>query len=249
MPATKLNESRKLPPPFVGREREAAELLRLYTERKHVLILGPEGVGKSALVQHVSGRLRLVVCAESVRLLGVCEALEGALGLAAGGERLIQRKNRILEALRGSDATVVFDGVGWTTPKLSSFLGSVTERVPVWVVTRSEHSWDIGHFCTMLARFERVKLQPFHRSETQEMIETAARTGELPAESLRLVDWLHRRSGGSPLLLRELCEELATGKYDLASPYALRRLELDRRIHEVFPARDTDAIRHGGRVA
>jgi hypothetical protein len=28
---------------------------------------------------------------------------------------------------------------------------------------------------------------------------------------------------------------MATGKYDLDSPYALRRLDLDRRIHEIFP--------------
>jgi hypothetical protein len=35
-------------------------------------------------------------------------------------------------------------------------------------------------------------------------------------------------------VLRELIEELASGKSDLTSPPALRRLDLDRRIHELF---------------
>jgi hypothetical protein len=60
--------------------------------------------------------------------------------------------------------------------------------------------------------------------------------GIIPAKVRNIAEWLHRRSAGSPLVLRELFEELATGKYDLANPYALRRLDLDRRIHEIFPA-------------
>ena len=38
-------------------------------------------------------------------------------------------------------------------------------------------------------------------------------------------------------MLRELFEELAAGKYDLNNPLALRRLDLDRRIHEVLPSK------------
>ena len=45
--------------------------------------------------------------------------------------------------------------------------------------------------------------------------------------------------------LRELLEELATGRYDLSSPEALRRLDLDRRIHEVFPGAGSGAARGG----
>jgi hypothetical protein len=36
-------------------------------------------------------------------------------------------------------------------------------------------------------------------------------------------------------VLRDLLEELAAREYDLSNPHALRRLELDRRIHEMFP--------------
>jgi hypothetical protein len=101
---------------------------------------------------------------------------------------------------------------------------------------RSGDPWDIGHIWPLLVRFARVELRPFHLAETQALVEAAVQAGLMPPEARNIVEWLQRRSAGSPLVLRELFDELATGQYDLANPHALRRLDLDRRIHEVFPA-------------
>ena len=221
--------------PFVGRQTELARLRDLHSQRKHVLILGPAGVGKSALVERLRERLALLVSADSAHLGQICEGLEPQLGLESAGLRLLQRKQRLRKAVADAGRTVVFDGVGWTSPKVSSFLESVTERVPVWICARSEHPWDIGHFWPLLVRFERVEVRPFHPSETHSLVEGAIAAGCVPAAALGIVEWLQLRSAGVPLVLRQLLEELATGKYDLTSPYALRRLDLDRRIHEVFP--------------
>jgi hypothetical protein len=84
-----------------------------------------------------------------------------------------------------------------------------------------------------------VELRPFHPADTQALVDAAAQRGIIPSDARTIAEWLHRRSGGNPLILGRLFEELATGKYDLSSPYALRRLDLDRRIHEVFPVRDS----------
>jgi len=221
--------------PFVGRRKEAAQLDRLHAQRGHALILGPAGVGKTELIRHFASRLPLLICPQSVRLAEIFSALEGQLGLDAGDLKLVPRKNRVLRALAGSKRTVVFDGLGWTTPKLSSFLECVMARVPVWIAARSDHSWDIGHVGPLLNRVERVELHPFHPAETRALVEAAMRDGAVSSDVLRIVEWLHRHSGGVPLVLRELLEELATRRYDLANPRALRRLDLDRRIHEVFP--------------
>jgi hypothetical protein len=194
-------------------------------------------VGKSALVAQLREQLLLLVSADSAHLRQICEGLEPQLGLESAGLRLLQRKQRLRKAVADAGGTVVFDGVDWTSPKESSFLESVTERVPVWICARSEHPWDIGHFWPLLVRFERVALRPFHPTETQALVEAAVAAGCIPAAALGIVEWLHRRSVGNPLVLRELFEELATGKYDLTNPLALRRLDLDRRIHEVFPLR------------
>jgi predicted ATPase len=221
--------------PFVGREREVLQLGALHAERKHLLLLGPAGVGKSAMVQHLREPLSLLVSGKSAHLGGICDGLEPQLGLSPGGLKLLERKKRLRTALGAAGRAVVFDGVGWTGPKVCSFFESVMERTPVWICTRSAHAWDIGHFWPLLARFERVEVRPCNLSETQALVEATVRAGGIPPGARGIVGWLQRRSGGVPLVLRELLEEVATGKYDLASPSALRRLDLDRRIHEVFP--------------
>ncbi|MGO8927107.1 MAG: AAA family ATPase [Limisphaerales bacterium] len=233
--------------PFVGRSRELTRLCELAAQRSHVLLLGPAGVGKSALVGQLRQQLSLLVSAKSAHLGAICEDVELQLALEPAGRKLFQRKQRLREALAAAGRTIVFDGVGWISPKLSSFFESVTERAPVWICTRSEHPWDIGHFWPLLVRFERVELRPFHLSETQALVEAAVQARLIPPETRSIVEWLHRRSGGSPLVLRELFEELATGKYDLNSPLALRRLDLDRRIHEVFPGSGPGAAESRGK--
>jgi hypothetical protein len=233
--------------PFVAREREITRLCELHAQRKHVLIIGPAGVGKSALVEHLRQQLSLLVSARSAHLGEICEGLEPQLGLYPAGLKLLERKKRLRETLGAAGRTVAFDGVGWTGPKVSSFFESVTERAPVWICTRSEHPWDIGHFWPLLARFARVDLRPFHLAETQSLVEAAVESGTIPPETRNIVEWLHRRSGGSLLVLRELFEELATGKYDLNNPLALRRLDLDRRIHEVFPGSGPGAAEPRGK--
>jgi len=238
MQTTSSNEPRKLALPFVGRIKEIAQLQRLHKQRKHVLILGPKGVGKSALVARLRESLGLRVCPASERLSEICEALERGFDLEAGDLHIVQRKNRLLKLLKGiphrRDA-VVFDGAGWTTSKLSTFIENVSERVPVWLCARSEHPWDIGHIWPLLVRFEHVELKPFHPRETQMLVETAIRNARIPAGVRDIIDWLHRRATGNPKILCELLKEIAHGHYVLSNPHALRLLNLDRRIHELFP--------------
>jgi hypothetical protein len=221
--------------PFVGRAKEIALLQRLHAQRKHVLILGAEGIGKSALVRHLRPSLHLRVCPASERLSEICEALEREFGLDAGELHLIARKNRVLKSLKGARRAVVFDGASWTTPKLASFIENASERAPVWLCVRSERPWDIGRIWPLLVRFEHVELKPFHPGESLLLVEAAVRGGKVPADTLNIVEWLHRHAGGNPKILSKLLEEIARGQYDLSNPLALQRLNLDRRIHEIFP--------------
>ena len=221
--------------PFVGRQKEIECLSELHAKRKHVLILGRAGVGKSALVGQVRERLSLVVSGRSDHLGEVCDELEPQFGLSGVGQRLLRRKQRVREGVAAAGRTVVFDGVGWTGPKVASFFESVMERAPVWICTRSELAHDIGHFWPLLVRFERVEARAFHLSETKALMEAVIAAKRVPAEVAEIADWLHRRSGGSPLVLRQLLEALASGRYDLKCRASLRRLDLDRRINEVIP--------------
>jgi predicted ATPase len=221
---------------FVGRTKELAQLRRFFSQAKHVLILGPGGIGKSALVEFVRHELPLVLCPHSVNFSDICQSLETELRLAASDEPIFRRKNRLLRTTAEAKMTIVFDGLGWTTPKLSSFLDCVSERVPIWLCSRSENPGHIGHFWPFLWKFEAIELHPFQISETRALVEEAVRAGAVPAEALSVVDRLHHLAGGNPRIVRQLLEGLATGKYDPAKPFDIRMLDLDRRIHEVFPA-------------
>ncbi|MBI3851565.1 MAG: hypothetical protein HY298_15005 [Verrucomicrobia bacterium] len=220
---------------FVGRTREVAQLEKLYSERKHVLILGLAGTGKTALISHVRKTLPVIVCPHTTKMTEACDALENELGLHPESFKLIQRKQKLFKVLAEARRTVVFDGVTWTTPKLSAFLDCVSERVPVWICCRSEHSWDIGHFWPFLWKFVRVGLQPFQLSETRSLVKAAVQSGAIPPDATHVIKELHHLSAGIPLVLRELFDELATRKYDPKNPFDLRLLDLDRRIHEIFP--------------
>jgi hypothetical protein len=97
-PAETLGQ-RALVLPFVAREREITRLCELHAQRKHVLIIGPAGVGKSALVGHLRQQLSLLVSARSAHLGEICEGLEPELGLNPSGLRLLERKKRLRERL------------------------------------------------------------------------------------------------------------------------------------------------------
>ena len=235
MQATASTNDVRLTIPFVGRGREIARLRQLHKQRKHVLILGPEGVGKSALVEHLRDSLRLRVCPASERLREICEALEREFDLEAGDLHIVQRKNRLLKLLKGTKRAVVFDGASWTTPKLGNFIENVSERVPVWLCARSEHSWDIGHIWPLLVRFEHVELRPFHLHETRLLVETAVQRRFVPQNALDAVAHLHRLAHGLPQTLCDLLVRLGSHHYNLSSTHGLRLLDLDRRI-QLLPA-------------
>ena len=166
--------------PFVGRKREIAQIRRLHARRKHALIVGSAGVGKSALVAQLHETLPFVYCAESETLGEICRHLEAGLNSPAPHLALVQRKNRLLTILVETGQTVVFDGVGWTTPKISSFLEGAMERTPVWICSRSERARDIGRFWPLLARFEKIELPPFHFTETRALLAAAIPGGGIP---------------------------------------------------------------------
>jgi len=235
MQATASTNDVRLTISFVGRGREIARLRQLHKQRRHVLILGPAGVGKSALVARLRESLNLRVCQASERLSEICEALEREFDLEAGDLHIVQRKNRLLKLLKGTKRAVVYDGINWTTPKLSSFIENVTERVPVWLCARSEHPWDIGHIWPLLVRFEHVELRPFHLHETRLLVETAVQRRFVPQNALDAVAHLHRLAHGLPQTLCDLLVRLGSHHYNLSSTHGLRLLDLDRRI-QLLPA-------------
>ena len=65
---------------FVGREHEITSLQIFYAQRRNVLIVGPRGIGKTALLRQLRQSLPLLVCEETSSLRRICDGLERELG-------------------------------------------------------------------------------------------------------------------------------------------------------------------------
>jgi hypothetical protein len=222
---------------FFGRQELVENLCVLYAQRKHVLIVGPEGIGKTALLRQVNRRCPMLLCEESSSLRRICDSLERQLGWTRPKLNVVERKNRLLAYLERRGESVGFDQVALTPPRVGRFIGRLGDHIPLWIACRSDRSREIGRVWEHLYKFTRIELPPLTRFETSALIENAVAQGNIQADAREHIAYLHRLSKGVPRLLEELLNELATRKYKIDSSFGWHLLELDRRIHEIAKVR------------
>lgn len=218
---------------FVGRENEITVLEMLHAQRKHALIVGPPGIGKTALLREAHQQFPLLLCEETPSLRRICDCLERELGWAHRKMNVIERKNRLLTYLARGDTVVAFDHVALTPPRVERFIAHLKDQIPVWIACRSDQPRDIGAVWQHLYEFTRVELGPLSLRETTALIEAAVDARQVQADARRHIRDLHRMSEGIPRTLEELLIELAHREYKIDSSFGLGLLNLDRRIHEI----------------
>jgi hypothetical protein len=226
--------------PFVGRQTLLHRLGRLYRSSRHVLLFGPPGAGKSALIQEFI-RTHPVLFAPRCNCLGqLLSALEPAAGLDRGEFKLAARVHRLAARLPQIGRPIVIDNVARVPPRVAHLLRALMLRQPVWLIVRSAHPLDLGHVWPYLFLFTRVDLPPFSLAETRAFLSAAPFDGqrsELLATTLRL----HRLSAGHPGTLSALAEELRVRTYDLRAAQGLQLLALHARITGVARQLAADA--------
>jgi hypothetical protein len=218
---------------FLGRKREIAELLTLHGFGKHALIVGPAGIGKTALLREVRQYCPLLVCEETSSLSRICDSLEPQLGWAHHKLNLIERKNRLIAYLLRRGEPIAFDHVTRTAPRIARFIAHLGEQIPIWIACRSDKPHDIGHIWPELYKFARIEISPLTEIETRAFVAEAVAQKSIKENAREHVDQLHRMSGGNPRILKELLIELGARKYKIGSSFGLNLLNLDRRIHEI----------------
>ncbi|MFN2541132.1 MAG: AAA family ATPase [Chthoniobacterales bacterium] len=218
---------------FVGREKERKQLVGWYRDRKHVLLVGPAGIGKTALVRHVRQNCPLLHCEESSSLRRICDGIERQLGWTHRKLNVIERKNRLLAYLTRRAELVVFDHVAETPPRVSRFIDALGQHIPLWVVARSDYPEAIGRVWEHLYKFNRLEVAPLTRADTRALTERAVHGRKIPEEVLRHASTIHRLSKGNPRMLEELFIELAAREYQIGCSFGVRLLELDHRIQRL----------------
>lgn len=216
---------------FTGRKKEIAILHRLHASRSHLLIVGPVGVGKSALLRHMRQFFPILLCEETSSIRRICEGLERQLGWTHSKMNVVERKNRLLPYLSRRAQTVVLDGVATTPPSVARFIARLCERVPVWISCRSAQPKELGAVWEHLYRFERLDLGPFSPPETNTFLDQSAERNPLLQLTRIHKSRLHRLAKGNPRVLEELLIELASREYQLDESFDRKLLDLDRRIH------------------
>jgi hypothetical protein len=211
------------------------ELKRLYAQRQNAVIVGPAGIGKSALLRQVRRECPFWWCEDTASLGRICDGLERELGWKPRALGVIERKNHLAEHLWRRGQLVVFDHVALTPPRVARFMALLAERIPVWIVCRSTLAPDIGHVWQYLSRHVRLELPPLSRDETEALVVASADAGRIQADAKAHIADIHRFCRGNPRMLGELLGELAARHYDMDRPSGRHLLDLDRRIHELFP--------------
>lgn len=221
---------------FTGREREIERLQKLYAKRTHTVIVGPIGIGKSALLQRARQTCPLLLCEDTSSLGRICDGLERQLGWKHYKMNVIERKNRLLAYAERRGEPVALDHVALTAPRVGRFMERLSQRVPVWIACRSTLAAEIGHVWQHIHRFDRIELGPLTQADTVALIEEAIALGNIQSEAREHTAELHRLSKGVPRILEEFLIELSARKYKMGTAFGMHLLDLDRRIQEIDTA-------------
>jgi hypothetical protein len=216
---------------FVGRAKLLSQLNQLYSERKHVLITGPAGIGKTAILKQACSRIQFLTCEQSTNLSRICDDLERQSGFRDHNLKIVERKNRLLAYARQWSKPVAFDQVAKATPRVTRFIGKLSDRVPVWIVCRSQYAQEIGHLWELLYKFIQVELPPLTIGETRTVFEVAVASERIQSDVLGHVTQLHHLCRGNPRTLEQLLVELAARRYRVNDTAGFHLLEIDREIH------------------
>lgn len=230
---------------FFGRDKLLDRLRRLYSARKHVLLVGPAGIGKTALLRQLRHDCAMLMCQETSSLRRICDGIERELGWAHHKLNVIERKNRLLSYLERRGEPVAFDHLALTTPRIAQFIGRLSERIPIWIACRSDQPAAIGHVWQHLYKLTRVEVPPLKRAETARLILAAVAAGNIQTDARERITDLHRMSEGNPRILEELLIELAAREYKIDRPFGLDLLSLDRDIHQADLAVKAQQVRTG----
>jgi integrase/recombinase XerD len=224
-------------PMLIGREQECRLLKELMRQRKNILILGPEGVGKTAIVDHAlaDGHIKNGLHSKSSTTLK--ETLVNMIQSSQGSKDL-QKKNILslkkiyYQLLDQSPEYVVLDHVAWVEPRFYGFLTYVKEqKIPSIIVTRKADKKNVGHLWMGLYDFEKVEIKNLDEAKTGQLIDYYAESFDLQlAAAADFKKEVFTVSKGNPKIIKELCRLARDEKYRAKGYADVKLMDLDRRI-------------------
>jgi DNA-binding SARP family transcriptional activator len=240
---------------LIGREAEVQTILDALDARRSVVVTGEAGLGKTAVLREVERRLRhrgqraaAATCSAhpaspvtTLRdLLEIVDVVpDDRLPAADWFAEAIRR-----DLARRGPLVLVVDGIDRAGPTTVLALAAVAEAEEVTLVLTAMTSFDLEPAAVAL---EEVALAPLDVASVREL---ATHLGVPAAGEVGDMEWLHRMSGGNPLLLSTLLEDPVVrdhfggqpGSFDLPPLPHLRDMVRRRLDRVAAPGRGALAI-------
>jgi len=214
----------------------------LISQRDSMVIFGPEGVGKSVIINKVLNDFTGLNVFYSSSSKTLKESLLNFMSYGSFDKKTINEANILAlkklfyEILRKNKPDyIVFDHIESVEPKFYSFLEYLLEaKIPLIVLSRGLDKKNIGHLRMSLFNFEKVEISDFDRSTADLLIEHfISEFGIKITKQEEFKKHVFRFSKGNPKIIKGLCFLARDVKYQKNDAIDVKLMDLDRRISEV----------------
>jgi hypothetical protein len=247
---------------LVGRHKLIGTVLAHLRRGRSVCLIGPPGIGKSAILRAVAARAgkagvpcRPIYCEQGATLKSFLTALARQLsvpeagwdtGEAAARGRLSvgKLKRLVLPRLRSERYALLLDHFGLVRGAYATFLEKLTDRakIPVVLAARSLDPRESGKLWWIAVGHATVAVPPLSPGEARRLIERCLEKGEGPLPDREaFIGELVRTAHGNPGVITRICEMAASGRYQIGGRTDFRLLLLDRAIEDVQARIDAES--------
>jgi len=227
---------------IIAREKECAIITNFINQRQSIIIFGPEGVGKTAVLNEVLTSfpgLNKIISQESKTLK---ESLLNFMASASFGKKIVNKANILaLKKLfyeilaKNKPEYIIFDHIERVEPKFYSFFEYLIEaKIPLIVLSRGLGKKEIGHLRMSSFNFEKIEISNFDRPNTDIIIGYFIK--EFGIKITKEADFkkeIFHFSKGNPKIIKGLCFLARDVKYQKSGGLDVKLMNLDRRIGEV----------------
>jgi AAA+ ATPase superfamily predicted ATPase len=226
---------------LIGREKECAAISALIDKRKNIIIFGPEGVGKTVILNKVLSGLAAVNIFYSKESKTLKTSLLNLMVYASCDKKSIQTADTLtLKKIfynlldEKKPEYIVFDHIESVEPKFYSLFTYLMERkIPLIVLSLGVEKKEIGHLRMSSFTFEKVEVFDLDRPTANLLIDHFIKEfGVKVVKTDEFKQAIFSHSKGNPKIIKALCFLARDVKYQKNDSIDVKLIDLDRRINE-----------------
>jgi len=227
---------------LIDREKECAAITNFINQRRSIIVFGPEGVGKTAILTKVlTGfpSLNKICSLESKTLR---ESLLNFMASAPFSKKTVNEANILVlkklfyEILANNKPEyIIFDHIESVEPKFYSFFVYLLDaKIPLIVLSRGLEKGEIGHLRMSSFNFEKVEISNMEKSAADALVKHFIKEfGIKITKEDEFKKEIYHFSKGNPKIIKGLCFLARDIKYQKGNGLDVKLMDLDRRISEV----------------